>query len=587
MSRTALQPFLSRFGIVLVVLVLSVLAACGGGGSGGAPVGTPTGDASSDRPGSDDPTDDPAGTPPEAETRDIFFASRFASRTTFGATLDTLEAIEASGAEAWLEAQFQTPLTSHDALVDSLLQRDAAGEFADSGDNDNWPALFGRLAWWHVTVTAQDQLRQRVAYALSQVFVISDTVDDLLAATHGTSNFYDTLLSHAFGNYRDLLRAVTLHPAMGVYLSHLNNARARPERGTFPDENYAREAMQLFSIGLFELHPDGSEKRDDNGQPIPSYDNDDIREFAKIYTGLSWGGLNDRFGSQRPNFRVPMQMFDEYHEPEQKQLLRGQIVPAGQSGIADIDAAVDNLFNHPNVGPFFGRQLIQRLVTSNPSPAYISRVSAAFADNGSGVRGDMRAVLRAILFDPEAMADPDPQSNFGKLREPLLRFTAMLRQLGVESPDGFYANLGYVVQKFVQQHPLSAPSVFNFYLPGYQPVGEIGEQQLVAPEFQITNSNTIIELSNLLRIAVVGDFVNDLSEAPFAKATLTLDGLLPLAGEPNALLDRLDLLFTYGTLSEDTRLAITELATLIDDPELRVRVAAYLLLISPDYAVEI
>jgi uncharacterized protein (DUF1800 family) len=565
------------------VLLVSLATACGGGSGGSASIdNVPSAEAGPATPPPDNVE------PEEPAPRDIYSASRLASRATFGSDLATIEYIETIGEEAWIEEQFQLPASYHDPVVDSLLARDDAGDFdAQRGDNDNFAALFGRAAWWHTTITAEDQLRQRVAYSLSQIFVISDTVNDLLLAPHGTSNYYDMLLSHAFGNYRDLLRAVTLHPAMGLYLSHLNNAKSDSGSGTFPDENYAREAMQLFSIGLFELNPDGSEVLDANGQPVPSYDNDDIREFAKIYTGLSWGGANTRFGSARSNFREPMRMFDAFHEPGEKMLLRGQVVPAGQSGMADIDAAIDNLFEHPNTGPFIGKQLIQRLVTSNPSPAYVSRVSAAFADNGSGVRGDMQAILRAILLDPEARAEPDATRSFGKLREPLLRYTAMLRQLGVTAPDGFYANLGFVVQELIQQHPLSAPSVFNFYLPNHQPIGEIAALGLVAPEFQITNSNSIVEISNLMQIAVVGDFVNDLRAPPFSASSLSLRDFLPVAGDPDALLDRLDTVFSYGTLSDDTRTAIAELLPLIDEDELRVRIAAYLLLISPDYAVEI
>jgi uncharacterized protein (DUF1800 family) len=567
------------------MLLISLATACGGG-SGGGSASADSLPSAQGGPAVDPPE---SGVEPELPAaRDIYSASRLAARATFGSDLASIEYIHSIGEEAWIEEQFQLPASFHDPLVDSLLAREAAGEFeAQRGDNDNFAALFGRAAWWHTTITAEDQLRQRVAYSLSQIFVISDTVNDLLLAPHGTSNYYDMLLGHAFGNYRDLLRSVTLHPAMGLYLSHLNNAKSDPSSGTFPDENYAREAMQLFSIGLFELNPDGSEVLDENGKPVPSYDNDDIREFAKIYTGLSWGGTNTRFGSSRTNFREPMRMFDEFHEPGEKLLLRGHTVPGGQSGMADIEAAIDNLFEHPNTGPFIGKQLIQRLVTSNPSPAYVSRVSAAFADNGSGVRGDMQAVLRAILLDPEARAEPDATRSFGKLREPLLRYTAMLRQLGVTAPDGFYANLGFGVQELIQQHPLSAPSVFNFYLPNHQPIGEIAALGLVAPEFQITNSNSIVEISNLMQIAVVGDFVNDLSAPPFSKATLSLADFLPVADDPDALLDRLDTVFSYGTLSGDTRTAIAELLPLIDENELRVRIAAYLLLISPDYAVEI
>lgn len=587
-------------GVALAALLL--LGACGGGGSTGdaEPVPMPpvsdigsnveggpgSGDEGSDDAGSDAPPADDA----EAPLRGIFAASRLGSRSTFGADLELIEHIDALGEEAWLEEQFALPASLHDEIVLELLTRQEAGDFDVLAGRDtdvDFSAFFGRAAWWHTTVTAEDQLRQRVAYALSQIFVISDTVNLLFLHPFGTSNFYDTLLAGAFGNFRDLLLDVTLHPAMGVYLSHINNAKSDPEAGTFPDENYAREVMQLFSIGLFELNPDGSEVLDADGRPVPTYDNDDIREFAKVFTGLSWGGPNPRFGSNRYVFRQPMRMFEAFHEPGSKTLLRGEVAPAGLSGMEDVERAIDNLFEHPNVGPFIGRQLIQRLVSSNPSPAYVERVTAAFDDNGAGVRGDMQAVLRAILLDPEARAVPDADDTRGKLREPLLRYVAMLRQLGVSAPDGFYANLGYAVQEQIQQHPLSAPSVFNFYLPTHQPIGAFEDLGLVAPEFQITNSNTVVEISNLLQFAVVGDFVNDLREPPFSRATLSFADFAPLADDIDALLDRLDTVFTYGTLTPATRAAIGDLLALVDDADLRLRVAAWLLLISPDYAVEL
>lgn len=271
-------------------------------------------------------------------------ASRLASRATFGLDYTDIEAIAGQGEEAWLEQQFKTPPGWHQTIVKELLARQAAGEFAELEEsNNNIEFAFRRLAWWQQAVYAPDLLRQRVAFALSEILVVSDKVDTLAVFPYALSNYYDTLLTHAVGNYRDLLRAVTLHPAMGIYLSHVNNARANPELNTYPDENYAREVMQLFTIGRFELNPDGSEKTDSQGQPIPTYDNDDIREFARIFTGLSYGGGD----------------------------------------------ALDNLFNHPNVGPFIGRQLIQRLVTSNPSPEYIARVSAAFNGQSGASRGDM------------------------------------------------------------------------------------------------------------------------------------------------------------------------------------------------------
>jgi uncharacterized protein (DUF1800 family) len=584
MHKLTLRGALRGAATALLTLVLT--ACGGGGGSGGAaPVAPPANDVGGSGGGVEDP-----GTGDAAPLRDIEIASRLASRTTFGSDLATIEQITAAGGSAWLNEQFALPASSHDAVVQMLLEREAAGDFdalREGNDGVAIAALFGRAAWWHTTITAPDQLRQRVAYALSQIFVISDEVNLLLVHPFGTSNYYDMLLDNAFGNFRDLLLDVALHPAMGVYLSHLNNAKSDPEAGTFPDENFAREVMQLFSIGLFELNADGTEITDGDGRPVPTYSNAEIGEFARVFTGLSWGGENPRFGSNRYVFRQPMRMFEAFHDTGSKTLLRGEVIPAGLPGMADVERAIDNLFNHPNVGPFFGRQLIQRLVSSNPSPDYVARVTAAFNDNGAGVRGDMQAVLRAVLLDPEALAEPDPDATRGKLREPLLRFTAMLRQLGVVMPDGFYANIGYGLQQQIQQHPLAAPSVFNFYLPTHQPIGRFAERGLVAPELQITNSNTIVELSNLLQFAVVGGYVNDLQAPPFSAASLSFRDFEPLVDDTDALLDRLDTVFTYGTLSRATREAIAGQIAFIDDADLRLRVAAWLLLISPDYAVEL
>ncbi len=562
---------------------LALAAGCGGGGGdGNAPAAAPTVTPS---PGGGDPA--PADPDTPEPLRGIDAAARLASRATFGMPWAKINTIADRGEAAWLEDQFALPPSYHDPVVSDLLVRAENGEFENISQNpDNLAGIFSRMAWWHRTMTAEDQLRQRVAFALSEIFVVSDNVDVLFRSPHAMSNYYDTLLEHAFGNFRDLLLAVTLHPTMGVYLSHINNARANPEANTFPDENYAREVMQLFSIGLFELSPDGSERLDGAGQPIPTYDNKDIGEMARVFTGLSFGGANNRFPGRLPEFREPMRMFEAFHDSGEKQLPGGTTLAAGQGGMQDIEDAIDNLFQHPNVGPFIGRQLIQRLVSSNPSPAYVERVTAAFNGDG-GVRGDMRSVLRAVLLDPEALALPDPDAPGGKLREPLLRLVAALRQLNTSSPDGFYANTGLYVQEQIQQHPLSAPSVFNFFLPAFQPVGAIADAGLVAPEFQITNSTSVIAIANLLQAAILGDFLNDLRVPPFSPASLDLSEYLALADDPPALVDRLDTVFTYGTLGDDNRNSILEAAGLIDDPELRVRVALYLLLISPDYAVEL
>ncbi|NJN51521.1 MAG: DUF1800 domain-containing protein [Gammaproteobacteria bacterium] len=452
--------------IALICALTLASTGCGGGG------------------GSEGAAPPPPPAPPPAPTvAQLQSAAKLLDRTTLGANFELIDAVAREGTQAWLDRQFTLPPTNHLPIV--LRYGDLYGYNPASNPP---PGTYRRFAWWERTLTAPDLLRQRIAYALTQVFVVSDNVDEIFINPLGLASYYDTLLAHAFGNYRDLLYAVTLHPVMGIYLSHVNNGKSDPAANTFPDENYAREVMQLFSIGLFELNADGSARLNSNGNPIPTYDNDDIQEFAKVFTGLSYGpgqpGGPSFFGKENPVLHVPMVMFEAFHEPGAKSLLNGVVIPAGQTGIEDIESAVDNLFNHPNVGPFFGRQLIQRLVTSNPSPAYIARVTAAFNGNATTPRGDMRSVLRAVLLDPEA-------ANGIKLKEPFLRYVALNRALNATSDDGTYPGLGYIAQFLIQQHVLSAASVFNFYSPNFSPAGELGATQQVAPEFQITTDSTL------------------------------------------------------------------------------------------------
>ncbi len=546
------------------IALIVVLHGCGGGGGG-----NPTPPA-------------PPTPPPPPTAAELAATSRFLAQATFGMPFEAIDSVARQGHAAWLDAQFDLPATLHEPLIDDFVARRDAGEFAAFETDIEFLIFFRRLAWWHQTVTADDVLRQRVAFALSEIFVVSDNTDLLTIDPYALSTYYDLLQRNAFGNFRELLSEVSRHAAMGIFLSHVNNRRSDPVNNTFPDENYAREVMQLFSIGLFELNNDGSVKLDGNGAPIPTYSNTEIREFAKIFTGFSFGGPNSFFGRQIPHYRTPMAMFDAAHEPGEKRLLNGFVVPAGQSGLQDFEMAMDNLFEHPNVGPFIGKQLIQRLVMSNPSPAYIERVATTFNDNGNGVRGDMRAVIRAILLDSEAVAAGG--ATGGKLREPVVRYTAILRQLGAESPDGFIANLGYYLGAVSRQHPLSSPSVFNFFLPAHSPPGSIADAGLVAPEFQILNANTVVNFANLVDAALFGDFVTD-APAPFERVTLNVDSLIDIADDSNALVDRLDLMFTFGAMDPATRQVITDTVDPIDDLNFRVRAALYLVLISPDYAV--
>ncbi|NOX51353.1 MAG: DUF1800 domain-containing protein [Gammaproteobacteria bacterium] len=559
-----------RLSSVFAAMVVVFVAACGGGGSSsGSPENTPP--------------PPPVPTPTGAQ---LAAASKVASHATFGLAYDDIYALAVAGRQAWLDQQFALGPTLHKPVVDTLMQMLDNNELPAVDDPVEHLIMFRRYAWWNRAMTAPDVLRQRVAFALSEILVVSDNVDALIVYPYALSTYYDVLLAHAFGNYRDLLENVALHPAMGMYLSHVNNAKANPGNNTFPDENFARELMQLFSIGLFELNNDGSVQLGVNGQPIPTYDNEDVREMAKIFTGLSYGGEGAFFGNPQPFFQVDMQMFEAAHELGEKRLLNGLVVGAGQTGMQDIQDALDNLFNHPNVGPFIGKQLIQRLVTSNPSPAYISRIASTFNGAGTGIRGDMQATIAAILSDPEA-TNISSSIAAGRLREPLVRFVSMARQLNATAEDGLFYNNGFLQQFALRQHPLSSPSVFNFFLPSHSPTGEIADARLQAPEFQITDASTIISMSNLVDFAVSADFVMDIQE-PFGDVSLNLSEFVTLAQQGvEPLLDRLDLVFTHGQLSVTTRGVIAAILADINDPEFQARTAIYLILISPDYAVDV
>ena len=552
---------------LVALALLALLTACGGGGGGSPPVDPPGSGVGSGGGGSTGPSE------PTAE--DYRDAALILDSGTFGARYSDVESVAESGVDAWLDQQFSMPISLHEPIV-----RRYGAQYGFNNQDSPIPiGLFRRFAFFENALTAPDQLRQVTAYALTQLFVVSQT-GVLGNNPLGLSNYYDTLLVHSFGNYRDLLRAVTLHPAMGFYLSHVNNAKTDPNANTFPDENYAREVMQLFTIGLYELNADGTQKLDADGRPIPTYDNTDIREFSKIFTGLAYAGadgLEPQFGRNRAVLHTPMVMFDNFHEPGEKYLLNGFVVPDGQTGIQDIDDAVDNLFNHPNVGPFVGKQLIQRLVSSNPSPEYVSRISAVFADNGDGVRGDMQAVIRAILTDPEV-------ANASRVREPFRRFLAANRALNAMPSEGSDIGVtGLFVQNATGQMVLTAPSVFNFYSPFYRPQGGQG---LISPEMQITTEDTIVGITNLMAQVLYSDRpMYNHSQLP--EMRLDLASMVSLADNKEELLLRIERLFFAGTMSEHTRSVISgafdEAAG--STPTDRVKLVLYLALTSPDQAV--
>ena len=528
--------------------------------------------------------------------------ARFLAQATFGADRETIEQVAAMDFGEWIDEQSEM---APNYLLPELINvyHTALQIYIDNGGN---PVNYSErpeyehldYAWWQLNMTTPDVLRQRVAYALSQILVIS-VESDLYDKGEALADYYDLLIGHALGNYRDLLLAVSLHPAMGVYLSHLNNPRAIPEENIHPDENYAREIMQLFSIGLFELNPDGSRKTDEDGHFIPTYDNEDIRQLARVFTGLGAGGtiakddnLPPRFnlGIDNVDFTVPMKMYPDWHETGEKYLPDGTLVTPGQDGMSDIEQAVDFLFNHPNVGPFIGRQLIQRLVKSNPSPAYIARISSVFEDNGLGVRGDLKSVIKAILLDEEARScDWLNEPAQGRLREPITRYTQFAKGVGMDNELELYWNIGSPFMEDVGQHPLHSLTVFNFYLPDFQPNGPLAEEGLVGPEFQIHNTKTSIGYVNAVNEWTVdGELLYTFEDLPFITRT-RFAALLPYSRDPEVLINRLDVWLTCGQLSDETRAIIREAIEPFSPNAVgdlyRLKLALYLFMISPDYVV--
>jgi uncharacterized protein (DUF1800 family) len=403
---------------------------------------------------------------------------------------------------------------------------------------------------------------------------------------------------------------------MGHYLSMFKNRKPDEEANIRPDENYAREIMQLFSVGLVQLNPDGTVVMA-GGQPVPTYTQDTIRGFAHVFTGWNWadcprssppewweweycspGGL-DQIEWPNPGWdagwSVPMEPWEDYHASAgTKQLLNysgvalpGGVLPAGGTAQGDLDAALDNIFRHPNVGPFVSRHLIKRLVTSNPSPAYVGRVAAVFANNGMGVRGDLGATVRAILLDAEARTLPSLASNKGKLREPLLRLSHLWRALDGRADDGRYREWW---NSWLGQNPLSSPTVFNFFLPDYRPPGELSTLGLDAPEFQITTDTTVASVVNGLGAKVYWNWRGQDGQLP-EDIVVDLEPELAFAADPVRLVDRYDLLFMNRTMSThmfDTLVAYLESRPGDDEDELRGRVqdAVWLIQSSPEYAIE-
>ena len=603
----------SIFKVVTLSFVVMFLSACGGGGSDteSSSVGTNNGQAPD--PVIIDPNPSQANTNLVKNKNE---ASKFLNRASFGPTDDSInELVARSTYESWLNNQFNTTPTYHLPLVKDLGIKMCAN-LNDDGttDVDSWEYMFARHhVWWDTATNADDQLRQRVALALSEILVVSDSeglgLNDLQLAV---TSYYDVLVKHAFGNYRDLLKDVALHPAMGDFLSMTRNQKANEEGTIRPDENFARENLQLFTIGVHELNLDGTKKRDGNNNYIPTYDQKTIEEFAKVFTGWSYSDKTWKQWAGQANRLDPLIAFEEYHDTSSKTLLNGETSPSGLNAKDDLDFALNNIFKHPNIAPYISKQLIQRLVTSNPTPDYVARVAEVFNDNGNGVKGDMKAIVSAILLDEDALAETKPDS-FGKLREPLLRMSHLWRAFNMKPSlrigrfwqseeqcgQGAYPsyNVSGTIARFdreLGQGPLQARSVFNFFRPDFSPTGLLNDNGLYAPEFQIINENTTVSSANLV-LKLIEDQSTDQNFVPALdeRSKFEMKEVTDLANDTDSLLDYLSLVLLNNEMSSSLRNILAEhlnTPDVFDDGRegqfQKAREAIMLIIGSPEYLIQ-
>ncbi len=551
-----------------------LLAACGGGGGGGA------------RPAPIVPVTPPTA-PAAISEQD---AARFLAQASFGPTRAEIARVQSLGYAQWLDDQMN-PARTPATLVLPHLQQILASGLAEA----DLSQAHRRNAWLWQAATAPDQLRMRMAFALSEIFVVSD-FESGQAQIPRVADYQDTLARNAFGSYRSLLKAVTLHPAMGVYLSHAGNRKATADGKIVPDENYAREAMQLFSIGLQERNPDFSPVLDAAGQPVPTYDSAVVAAMARVFTGWTFAGQSDaNYGRVDARSYAPMQCHPAFHDTQPKAIFRGIVINNGSDCAAGLEQALDALSNHPSTAPFISRQLIQRFVTSNPSPEYIRRVAVAWTGSG----GDLGRVLRTILLDPEARTPPAASdATYGKPREPLVRIAHLWRAYQaryVAPADGslrFRAGNTADLTASLSQDSLRAPSVFNFFEPDYRIPLTNGSQGAFAPELQIINQSTFTTGHNQTD-ALLWNYAS--TTAPTANTNapvLDITRLVQLAdaGDHAGMVQDVNLLLHGGSLSTASTGSMTRMLDALRSDgrssSERARSLLLLALMSPDYAIQ-
>jgi uncharacterized protein (DUF1800 family) len=506
-------------------------------------------------------------------TTTVTAAARLLDQATFGPTLTAIQHVQQVGIDGYITEQFNTAPTLLPDIPAAPTAICTATALVPSEQSE----------WWQTVLTGNDQLRQRVAFALSEIFVVS--TDSL--NSRAVTSYQNTLAKDAFTNFSTIMNDVSLSPAMGGYLNMLDSNK--PAAGQIANENYPRELMQLFTTGIDMLNPDGSMQLDGNGNPIPVYTETQVQAFARAYTGWTYatstGTASPKFPNNTANYDSPMAAVESAHDTTSKILLKGTVLAAGQTAEQDLSGALANIFAHPNVGPFVCRQLIQHLVTSEPSAAYVQRVSAVFANNGSGVRGDMQAVIRAILEDAEARAgDTSDTFDGGHLREALLYMTNVIRGLGFTNTSsvGDYSSLGNYTTALGEK-PYMSGSVFNFFPPDYVIPGTATN----APEFGQENT-----ASAILRLTLADNLVNNkirnftvnLSATSMLGVTASQTGVaLTDAGN---LVDSLGIIFMHGQMPAQTRSEIVNHVATLTDVAQRVRVATYLVITASQYKIE-
>ncbi len=560
-----------RLASLILASIISMVAGCGGGSGGG--------------------TAPPVITPPPPISKAE--AYRFLNQATFGATETEAQRLIALGDSTntysrWLDEQFAKPAALQLPFVQAAVPNPIPVGF-------NIGSLQAQRVevWLQNSLKGDDQLRQRVAFALSEIMVVSQ-VGALSNFPLSLADYYDMLARDAFGNFRNLLQDVTLHVSMGVYLSMLGNQKPDVARNIRPDENYAREVMQLFSIGLVELNGDGT-PRLVNNQTVPTYDQSIIEGFANVYTGWRYAGGTLFANAGRAtlaNQLQPMQAYAEQHSSGTKKVLSYtgaalSSIPAGQTPAQDLANALDNIFNHPNVGPFIARQLIQKLVTSNPSAAYVQRMAAVFNSDSAGQRGNLQSVIRAILLDNEARSAPASQSA-GKIKEPLLRLTQLWRAYNARAASGKYtgAAAGGPAATFAQG-PLQAGSVFNFFSPFFAPTGEIANQNLVAPEMQLATEYNNTQAANFFWIQAIN---RTTAQTGLGADVVFIDTTqeTAAAGDAEALVTRVADRLLGGSISADLKATVKAQVerTAATSPGTRVADAIYLIVTSPEFVLQ-